>query len=124
MSKKGFAAVTVALALGIAGCGGGDDSGGDGGTTTLTFVNAQDPGTFDKVIAAFQKANPTIKIKQQAVPLDDLNSTIQSRLGAKDSDIDLYAVDEPRLASFAARGFLGPLDDLRKQAEGKIDAKA
>jgi multiple sugar transport system substrate-binding protein len=124
MSKKGFVAVTVALALGIAGCGGGDDSGGDGGTTTLTFVNAQDPGTFDKVIAAFEKANPTIKIKQQAVPFDDLNSTVQSRLGAKDADIDLYDVDEPRLAAFAARGFLEPLDDLRQQAGDKIDANA
>jgi multiple sugar transport system substrate-binding protein len=119
-----LAAVT-ALALVTAGCGGGDDGGGSaGGTTTLTFVNAQDPGTFDKVIAAFQQANPTIKIKQQAVPFDDLNSTVQSRLGAKDSDIDLYDVDEPRLAAFAARGFLEPLDDLRQQAGDKIDPNA
>src|SRR3982751_1571533 len=83
-------ATATVLTLTTAACGGDDDSGGSGssgGTTTLTFVNAQDPGTFDKVIAAFQKANPTIKIKQQAVPFDDLNSTVQSRLGAKDSDI-------------------------------------
>jgi ABC-type glycerol-3-phosphate transport system substrate-binding protein len=118
-------AVATALTMAAAGCGdGGDDGGSAGGTTTLTFVNAQDPGTFDKVIAAFQQANPTIKIKQQVVPFDDLNSTVQSRLGAKDSDIDLYDVDEPRLAAFAARGFLEPLDDLRQQAGDKIDANA
>jgi multiple sugar transport system substrate-binding protein len=117
------AAVAAVTALGMAACG-DDSSGGSGGTTTLTFVNAQDPGTFDKVIAAFQAANPTIKIKQQAVPFDDLNSTVQSRLGAKDPDIDLYDVDEPRLAAFASRGFLEPLDDLRAQAQGKIDPKA
>ena len=118
-------AVAAALTLAVAGCGGDDDGGSaDGGTTTLTFVNAQDPGTFDKVIAAFEKANPTIKIKQQAVPFDDLNSTVQSRLGAKDSDIDLYDVDEPRLAAFAARGFLEPLDDLKQQAADKIDPNA
>jgi multiple sugar transport system substrate-binding protein len=116
-----LAAAVVLLAA--TGCG-GDDSGDTGGTTTLTFVNAQDPGTFDKVIAAFEAANPTIKIKQQAVPFDDLNSTVQSRLGARDTDIDLYDVDEPRLAAFASRGFLEPLDDLRRQAEGKIDPKA
>jgi multiple sugar transport system substrate-binding protein len=121
--KLVIAAVTV-LAMAAAGCGSGDDDGEAGGTTTLTFVNAQDPGTFDKVIAAFEAANPTIKIKQQAVPFDDLNATVQSRLGAKDSDIDLYDVDEPRLASFAARGFLEPLDDLKAQAQGKIDEKA
>jgi multiple sugar transport system substrate-binding protein len=116
--------VVAVLAMAITGCGSGDDEAEAGGTTTLTFVNAQDPGTFDKVIAAFEKANPTIKIKQQAVPFDDLNSTVQSRLGAKDSDIDLYDVDEPRLASFAARGFLEPLDDLKAQAADKIDPKA
>jgi multiple sugar transport system substrate-binding protein len=118
-------AVSV-TALAAAGCGGDDDAGGGtaGGTTTLTFVNAQDPGTFDKVIAAFEQANPTIKIKQQVVPFDDLNSTVQSRLGAKDSDIDLYDVDEPRLAAFASRGFLEPLDDLRAQAGDKIDPNA
>jgi multiple sugar transport system substrate-binding protein len=126
MSLKGAfsLAVTAALVIGVAGCGGDDGGGSSGGTTTLTFVNAQDPGTFDKVIAAFEKANPTIKIKQQAVPFDDLNSTVQSRLGAKDSGIDLYDVDEPRLAAFAARGFLEPLNDLRQQAGDKIDANA
>jgi multiple sugar transport system substrate-binding protein len=123
----GVLSLTVAAALTVvtAGCGNGDDGGGSaGGTTTLTFVNAQDPGTFDKVIAGFEKANPTIKIKQQVVPFDDLNSTVQARLGAKDSDIDLYDVDEPRLAAFASRGFLEPLDDLRQQAGDKIDPNA
>jgi multiple sugar transport system substrate-binding protein len=120
-----LAVLTVAVtALVTTGCGGGDSGGGSGGTTTLTFVNAQDPGTFDKVIAAFQAANPTIRIKQQVVPFDDLNSTVQSRLGAKDTGIDLYDVDEPRLAAFASRGFLEPLDDLSAQAQGKIDASA
>src|SRR4051794_8461260 len=44
------------------------------GTTTLTFVNAQDPGTFDKVIAGFEKANPSIKIKLQTLPYDAMNA--------------------------------------------------
>jgi multiple sugar transport system substrate-binding protein len=122
--RLAVATVAVLTALGAAGCG-GDDSGDEpGGTTTLTFVNAQDPGTFDKVIAAFEKANPTIKIKQQVVPFDDLNSTVQSRLGARDADIDLYDVDEPRLAAFASRGFLEPLDDLKAQAADRIDPNA
>jgi multiple sugar transport system substrate-binding protein len=105
-----------------AGCSGGAED--TGGNTTLTFVNAQDPGTFDKVIASFEAANPTIKIKQQAVPFDDLNTTIQSRLGARDTSIDLVDVDEPRLAAFAARGFLLELPDLRQQAGTSIDPAA
>jgi multiple sugar transport system substrate-binding protein len=121
---RGILPLALGAALAMTGCGSGGDGGSSGGTTTLTFVNAQDPGTFDKVIAAFQTANPTIKIKQQAVPFDDLNATVQSRLGAKDPGIDLFDVDEPRLAAFAARGFLEPLDDLRQQAGDRIDPNA
>jgi multiple sugar transport system substrate-binding protein len=122
-----FALVTAAaLTVAVTGCGddGEEGGGGSSGKTTLTFVNAQDPGTFDEVIAAFEKANPTITIKQQVVPFDDLNSTVQSRLSTKDADIDLYDVDEPRLAAFAARGFLEPLDDLANETAGTIDPNA
>jgi multiple sugar transport system substrate-binding protein len=114
-----IAALTIVAS---AGCSGGDED--TGGDTTLTFVNAQDPGTFDKVIASFQAANPTVKIKQQVVPFDDLNTTIQSRLGAKDASIDLVDVDEPRLTAFAARGFLLDLGDLRQQAGSAVDPAA
>jgi multiple sugar transport system substrate-binding protein len=117
--------ITAGLTLAACGSGSGGDSGsagaeGDAENATLTFVNAQDPGTFDKVIAAFEKANPGITIKQQVVPFDDLNSTVQSRLQAEDPAIDLYDVDEPRLASFASRGYLVDLSDLAGQAEGVI----
>src|SRR3978361_2235813 len=74
------------------------------GPTTLPFVNAQDPGTFDKLIAGFEKANPTIKIKLQTLPYDALNAAVLSRLGQKDASIDVYEVDEPRVAAFATRG--------------------
>jgi multiple sugar transport system substrate-binding protein len=93
-------------------------------TTTLTFLNAQDPGTFDKVIAGFQKANPTIKIKLQTLPFDALNAAVLSRLGQKDASIDVYEVDEPRVAAFATRGLLLPLPDLAAQARGKVDPNA
>jgi multiple sugar transport system substrate-binding protein len=133
LGRLGFAAAVVLTSATVAACGGGDGDGGGGsggggdsggGTTTLTFVNAQDPGTFDKVIAGFQKANPDIKIKLQTLPFDDLNAAVQSRVGQKDASIDLYEVDEPRLAGFAVRGYLTELDDLREQAEGKIDPGA
>jgi multiple sugar transport system substrate-binding protein len=122
----GVALAVAATAL--AACGGGsDDSGGGAGDSdraTLTFVNAQDPGTFDKVIAGFKKQNPDITIKQQVVPFDDLNTTVQSRLQGKDAGIDLYDVDEPRLAAFASRGYLADLSDLGSQASSVIDPKA
>jgi multiple sugar transport system substrate-binding protein len=122
----GAGAMAAALLLAACGGGGSGGSGASGSSTkaTLTFVNAQDPGTFDKVIAGFTKANPGITIKQQVVPFDDLNTTVQSRLQGKDAGIDLYDVDEPRLASFASRGYLADLSDLGAKAKGHIDPKA
>jgi multiple sugar transport system substrate-binding protein len=124
-ARAAIAMATAVLAVTVAACGSGGDGGsGGGGTTTLTFVNAQDPGTFNKFVAGFEKANPKIKVKLQTLPFDDLNAAVQSRVGSKDSSIDLYEVDEPRLAAFAARGYLLDLGDLGKEAEGKIDPAA
>src|SRR3712207_1967406 len=125
---RGRSAVAAAAfaALALAACGGDEGTGGQGGAgdadrATLNFVNAQDPGTFDKVIAGFKKENPNIEIKLQTLPFDDLNSTVQSRLGSKDPSIDLYDVDEPRLAAFAARGYLLDLSDLAEEGEGRSE---
>jgi multiple sugar transport system substrate-binding protein len=119
-------AVATAVITALAACGGGGSTGakGNAGSATLTFLNAQDPGTFDQVIAGFKKANPGIQIKLQTVPYDTLNSSVQSRVGGKDSSIDLYEVDEPRLAAFASRGYLLDVSDLAKQAADKVDPKA
>jgi multiple sugar transport system substrate-binding protein len=135
--RAGRAAALGLAALLLAACGGGSAGGattkaGGGsspslptGPVTLTFVNAQDPGTFDKVIAGFTRAHPNITIKQQVVPFDDLNTTVQSRLQSKDAGIDLYDVDQPRLASFAVRGYLADLEDIASSpAAAKVDPKA
>ncbi len=119
----------AALSLGLAACGGGDSdeasgSAGGDGPVTLNFLHAQDPATFDKAVASFEKANPDITIELQAVPFDDLNAAVQSRIGEKDTSIDVYEVDEPRVAGFASRGYLLELDDLRAEAEGKVDPQA
>jgi multiple sugar transport system substrate-binding protein len=126
--RAAAAALVAAGSLILAACGGdggsGADQGSGGGDTTLTFVNAQDPGTFDEVIASFEKDNPGITIEEEVVPFDDLNSTVQARLGGQDPTIDLYDVDAPRLAAFASRGYLEDVSDLAEQAEGKVDPTA
>jgi multiple sugar transport system substrate-binding protein len=125
-STRRASVLVLALAsTAFAACGGQSESGGSGGAgnadkATLTFVNAQDPGTFDKVLAGFKKKYPDIKVKQEVVPFDDLNTTVQSRLQSKDAGIDLYDVDEPRLAAFASRGYLLDLSDLVKGGKGDI----
>src|SRR3954464_11616730 len=54
------------------------------GTGTVNLLGPEDPATFAPVIAAFQAKNPDISIKYSQVPFDQLNPTLQQRLGAKD----------------------------------------
>jgi multiple sugar transport system substrate-binding protein len=123
-SASGAASGGATTASGGASSSASTSGGGSGAQVTLTYINAQDPGTFDAVIAGFEKANPNITIKLQSVPFDDLNTTVNSRLGAKDPSIDVYDVDTPRVASLAVRGYLTDLSDLGQQAAGKIDPGA
>lgn len=44
------------------------------------------------------------------MPFADLNNTIQSRVGSKDTSLDVYMADEPRVPTLASREFLVPLD--------------
>ena len=113
----------AALSLVLAACGddsGGSSGSGGGGEATLNFLHAQDPSTFDKAVKSFEAANPDITVELQAVPFDDLNAAVESRIGNEDASIDVYEVDEPRTAGFAARGYLLELEDLGGEAEGTV----
>ncbi|MBO3681360.1 ABC transporter substrate-binding protein [Streptomyces sp. NEAU-YJ-81] len=98
--------------------------GGSGGGVTLQFVGAQPDGYFDKAIAAFEKANPGIKVKYVSNPASQLSQVLQARLGGKDSSIDAFTADEPKIPSMADRGFLLPLDDLKDEAGKQVSAEA
>ena len=50
------------------------------------------------MIKAFETANPGIKVNYSQVPFDQFNATLQQRLNAKDSTIDVYTVDQPRVS--------------------------
>lgn len=83
----------------------------------IGFLSSQRPGAFDAVIAAFEKANPRIKVQSQNVPFDQLNAQIQARLGAGDTSVDVYTVDEPRVPAYAHKGFLTDLTAMRPEIE-------
>lgn len=82
---------------------------------TVHFLTEEKLESFQPVIDAFEKAHPDIKIDFQTVPFDSMNPQIEARIGGKDSSLDLYMVDTPRVPSLANRGFLADLsDDLDK----------
>ncbi len=111
MSRRGFLS-TSALALGaiaspafLASCGSAS-SGGTSQNVTLHFVG-YDPGPgVQDVIAGFQAANPTIKVKYEPIPFAQLNDVLQTRLGSGDTNVDVYTADQPRIAALVHRQFL------------------
>lgn len=78
----------------------------------VQLLGPEDPATFKPLITKFEALHPGVTISYTQVPFDQLNSTIDSRLGAKDTSVDVYTVDQPRIAQLAAKGYLEDLTDL------------
>lgn len=130
MKKNAFlraGAVLAAGALLFSGCSGSaetpaDTPGDSGGwtipdedpTATISFVGINDPvkQNINDIIAAFEAEHPTIKVEYEYVPFDDLNTVLDSRITNKQGEPDLFYVDQPRVASLAARGYV---EDLTEQ---------
>jgi ABC-type glycerol-3-phosphate transport system substrate-binding protein len=70
-----------------------------------------------QVINAFKAENPGIDVDIQLVPFGQLFQTIEVRLAAGDGTPDVYIVDGPNTASYAARGYLLPLDEHFSEEE-------
>jgi multiple sugar transport system substrate-binding protein len=68
---------------------------------------------MDAQIAAFEAANPGIRVEIVRAPRDtaERREWISSRLAAGDTTIDIYVLDAPWPLEFAARGDLVPLED-------------
>ena len=114
-SMKAVVAATALAMLALSACstGGGTTANGQ---TIVNLLGPEDPSTFAPVIQAFEGTHPDMIIDYSQVPFDQLNNTIQQRLGAKDQTIDLFTVDQPRVAQLAAQGYLEDLSDLSDRA--------
>lgn len=73
---------------------------------TINFLNSEKPETYAPVIAAFERLNPGVTVRDQSVPFDQLNAQVQARVGAGDASVDVYGVDEPRVPALATRKLL------------------
>ncbi|WP_162642048.1 sugar ABC transporter substrate-binding protein [Streptosporangium sp. 'caverna'] len=125
--KKRIPGVIALIAVGsvlLAGCSASSDSsaaaGQGDGIGEVNFVATDDPSTYTAVIKAFEAANPNIAVTYTQIPFAQYNSTLQQRLGAKDDTIDVYGVDQPRMAQLAAQGFLEDLSDLKDQTKSAV----
>src|SRR5215218_8378180 len=108
MPSRAFAAALSTLIVAFAaGCGGGGEG---GGARTINFYSYNEPGgAYDAAIATCNKqAKGAYKIAYQRLPSDanQQRELLVRRLAAKDSSIDLMAMDVIWTAEFAGAGWI------------------
>lgn len=112
------AAAVGAATLTLAGCT--TSSTPSDGPVTIQFLGPESPETFVPVIDAFEASHPDITVEYTQIPQDQINTTLQQRLSAKDKTIDVYTVDQPRVSQLAAQGFLVDLSDLAEDTKAVV----
>jgi multiple sugar transport system substrate-binding protein len=123
--KKLFATgSTLALVVSLTGCGSSDTTTPQGSdqakgtsdkTVEITFARGKDvTGATDKLVAAFEKSHPNIKVKLREMPSDTGQSHDQyvTMFNSGSSDVDVFDMDVIWPAEFAQAGYLQPLDDF------------
>jgi multiple sugar transport system substrate-binding protein len=80
----------------------------DTGPVTIQFLGEEAPTTFKPAIDAFEKAYPNITVTYNEIPFASFDNTISARMSSKDSTLDVYMVDEPRVPTYGASKDLVP----------------
>ena len=67
--------------------------------------------------AAYMKEKPSVTVKVEVLPFDQLFQQIQVRLSSNSASPDVLYVDGPVVASYGAQNFLAPMDSYFNKAE-------
>lgn len=103
-------ALGVSVALAFAGCSGGGSSNGSApsssGPVTMTFWHNSTTGDGKQywidTVAAFEKANPNVKITVQAIQNEDMDGKLQTALNSGDEPTIFMARGGGKLADVVA----------------------
>ena len=114
--RRSLAALVAATAL--AACGAGAGAGLPAGPVTIEFATqglGQEGDATNRVVAAFEVANPWIHVNILSLSADAnvAYSQLQQRLGAGSPVPDVVTLDVIWPAAFAKAGWLAPLDRFR-----------
>jgi multiple sugar transport system substrate-binding protein len=116
--RRGLVILTTAAAIASLAACSGSDSVSSAATQPTDFTEPTEPVTItyagaayaadqvQPILDAFHEQHPNITVKYESVPFADFNSTLATRLGNKDSSLDVFDVDMPRTDAYAARGWL------------------
>lgn len=120
MMRKIRGAAAVALGAGIAllasSCAGGDDNAASGdGSVELTFWHNATTGDgkayWDDTVAAFEKANPGVTVKVQAIQNEDMDGKLQTALNSGDAPDVFMARGGGKLVDIVDAGQVKDLTD-------------
>ena len=126
--RRGIAAAVLAAAIAVSAsaCGSststssGSGSKASAGPVTITWWDTSDATneapTYKALVAAFEKANPTITVKYVNVPFADAQTKFQTAAGSKGAP-DVLRADVGWLPGFAKAGYLVPLDGTPAAAD-------
>ena len=107
--------LATGVALTLAACGGGEDSGGsDGkitGNLTFSFWDQNQKVAIDQHIAEFVKLHPEVSITTSITPYAQYWTKLQTQAEG-DNLPDLFWMNGPHIELYASNGMLEPLDDL------------
>lgn len=130
------AAAVVVGAMGLAACGGGDDSGSNGGSgdgkVELTFWHNSTTGDgkayWEDTVAAFEEANPNVTITIQSIQNEDMDGKLQTALNSGDAPDIFMARGGGKLADVVEAGqamdLTDKLTDETKSALGEASLSA
>ncbi len=106
-------AVSATLALALSGCSAASGENNDG-TTTLNVVGyvggSAEPANIPEINAAFEAANPDIKVKYKYVQNTAYDQYMNTRL-ASGSAPDVVMTDPNRIRQWGKEGYLADLSD-------------
>mgnify|MGYP001005888341 CR=1 FL=1 len=78
--------------------------------TTLNVLIVSDLEPLEPVFQEFAQANG-ISIQVESVPYAEIFNTIEVRLGAGESSIDVLVADAPLITNYAAKNYLGSMSE-------------
>ncbi|MEV0353732.1 sugar ABC transporter substrate-binding protein [Nonomuraea sp. NPDC050680] len=106
------------LTLTACGSGGGDTGGGTGGgkvTLTYRLWDDQQKVGYDKVMAAFEKANPNIDVKIELLPYDAYWTKLTADAVAGTAP-DVFWMTPSQFPEFVTKGVLADMSPLKLDA--------
>lgn len=121
--------LTMTLSVGLlAGCGGKDDSQGNGDKKTeITWWNfpnfemkdGQSGKYEEELVKAFEEKNPNIKVKVEMLSFNGGGEKLNAAIASKSAPDVLY--DAPgRIIDYGRQGVLAPVDDMIKELNGDV----